>query len=115
MNEIGSYLKRIRNEHHLSLKDVYERCGITDSKLSRMERGEGEPLNPLELKKLAQVYEISIISIYIKAGYLNKSDLSDYQFVFKNAALLSEDEKQSVQTQIDLFTKGRKAGIQNEL
>ncbi len=107
MNNIGNYLKEARNKCHLSLKDVHDRCGVTDSKLSRMERGEGKPLDPAELKKLAQLYGIGVVPIYIMAGYLDESDLSDYQLVFRNADLLDEEEKQSVQTQIDLLTKGR--------
>ena len=50
MSDIGNYLKEVRNKCHLSLKDVHDRCGVTDSKLSRMERGEGKPLDPAELK-----------------------------------------------------------------
>lgn len=107
MNDIGNYLKKARNNCHLSLKDVYDRCGVTDSKLSRMERGEGKPLDAAELRKLAQLYGIGVVPIYIMAGYLDESDLSDYQLVFKNTDLLNEEEKQSIQTQIDLFTKGR--------
>lgn len=107
MSNIGNYLKQSRNNCHLSLKDVHDRCGVTDSKLSRMERGEGKPLEPLELRKLAHLYGIDVISLYIMAGYLDESDLSDYQRVFKNTDLLNEEEKQSIQTQIDLFTKGR--------
>lgn len=107
MNDIGIYLKKARNKCHLSLKDVYDHCGVTDSKLSRMERGEGRPLDPVELRKLARLYNIGIVPLYIMAGYLDESDLSDYQLVFKNADLLNEEEKQSVQTQIELLTKGR--------
>lgn len=107
MNDIGNYLKKARNNCHLSLKDVYDHCGVTDSKLSRMERGEGKPLDAAELRKLAQLYGIGVVPIYIMVGYLDESDLSDYQLVFKNTDLLNEEEKQSIQTQIDLFTKGR--------
>lgn len=107
MSNIGNYLKQSRNNCHLSLKDVHDRCGVTDSKLSRMERGEGKTLEPLELRKLAHLYGIDVIPLYIMAGYLDESDLSDYQRVFKNTDLLNEEEKQSIQTQIDLFTKGR--------
>lgn len=108
MSNIGNYLKQSRNNCHLSLKDVHDRCGVTDSKLSRMERGEGKTLEPLELRKLAHLYGIDVIPLYIMAGYLDESDLSDYQRVFKNTDLLNEEEKQSIQTQIDLFTKGRR-------
>lgn len=107
MCSLGAYLKEMRNKCHLSLKDVQEQCGVTDSKLSRLERGEGKTLAPYELKKLAQLYGIGVVPLYIMAGYLDKSDLSAYQLIFDNADLLNEEERQSIQTQINLFTKGR--------
>lgn len=107
MSDLGTYLKELRNELHLSLKDVQERCGVTDSKLSRLERSEGRDFSPLELKKLAQLYGVNVIPLYIKAGYLDESDLSEYQLLFENANLLNEEEHSSIQTQINLLTKGR--------
>lgn len=107
MDEVGHYLKQIRISCCLSLKEVHDHCGITDSKLSRMERGEGKPLSPSELRKLAKLYEVSVIPLYIMAGYLTESDLVDYQLGFRNASLLNDEEKQSIQTQIYLLTKGR--------
>ena len=99
----------MRNKCRLSLKDVHEQCGVTDSKLSRLERGEGRIPAPHELKKLAQLYGIGVVPLYIMAGYLDESDLSAYQFVFDNADLLNEAERESIQMQINLLTKERKA------
>lgn len=106
--DLGTYLKEKRNECGLSLKDVFERCRVTDSKLSRLERGEGKPLDPIELRKLAQLYNVDAISLYLMAGYLTETDLVEYQRVFQNANLLSNEENQSIQKIIDLFTKDRK-------
>lgn len=108
MSDIGSYLKEQRNRCHLSLKDVHEQTGITDSKLSRLERGEGKFLDPDELKRLAHLYGIDVIPLFIMAGYLVEDDLSKYQLVFQDADLLNEEERENVQTQINLLTKGRK-------
>lgn len=107
MSDLGTYLKELRTKLRLSLKDVQERCGVTDSKLSRLERGEGRDFSPIELKRLAKLYEVSVIPLYIKAGYLDESDLSEYQLIFKNANLLNAEEHSSIQTQINLLTKGR--------
>lgn len=107
MNNLGTYLKEARNKRHLSLKDVQEKCGITDSKLSRLERGEGKLLEPVELKKLAKFYEIGVVPLYIMAGYLDANDISAYQLVFDGADLLNEEERTSIQTQINLLIKGR--------
>ena len=107
MTALGDSLKRRRNELSLSLNDVYNRTGITDSKLSRIERGEGRPLDPTELKKLAELYHVSLVSLYLMAGYLTENDLDDYRFGFDGASLLTQEERESIQTQINLFTKGR--------
>lgn len=108
VNDIGNYLKEARCKCHFSLKQVHSLCGVTDSKLSRMERGESKTYNATELKILAQLYGISVVPLYIMAGFLDANDLSDYQLAFKNADLLNEEEKESIQTQIDLLTKGRR-------
>lgn len=108
MYKIGTYLKDQRNKCGLSLKDVYKQCGVTDSKLSRVEREEGKILTPIELKKLAQLYGIDLIPLYIMAGYLDESDLQNYRLIFKDADLLSDEEKQGIQIQINLLTKGRR-------
>lgn len=107
MSSIGSLLKNQRIEQNLSLKDVYVRCGITDSKLSRIERDEKLP-NPLELNMLAEVYGLNIISLFVAAGYLDSGALADCRLIFKNAHLLSEEERRGIQAQINLLTKGRK-------
>ena len=107
MSSIGVLLKEQRNQHNLSLNDVYKQCGITDSKLSRIERGEKTP-DPDELRKLALTYGLDVVSLFISAGYLDEDDLLNYQFIFQNAHYLNDEERQSIQTQINLLTKGRK-------
>lgn len=107
MNDIGAYLKSQRQKLHLSLSEVHKLCGITDSKLSRFERGEGKAPSPSELKLIASVYGIDVVPLYILAGYLDESDLRAYQLVFHGAELLTIEERQSIQTQIELFVKGR--------
>lgn len=107
MNTVGSLLKNSRMMLHLSLKEVCERCGITDSRLSRIERGEKLP-DPMELNLLAGVYELDIVSLFIAAGYLTADVVSDQRLVFQNAHLLSEDERQAIQNLINLMTEGRR-------
>lgn len=107
MNELGGFLKQQRQKLHLSMSEVHEQTGITDSKLSRIERGEGRPLDPFELKKLAELYHVNLVLLYLMAGYLAENDLTDYRFGFNGAALLTKEEHESIQTQINLLTKGR--------
>lgn len=108
MNTLGAYLKDMRKKSGLSLKEVHAQCGITDSKLSRMERDEGPQLTANELRKLAKLYQIDVVQLFLFAGYLDENDLATYQLVFRDASLLTVEEKQHIQEQIDLFIKGRK-------
>lgn len=109
MAALGEYLKGIRLQQGLSLKDVYKATGISDSKLSRIENGTNvsDPA-PSILQALSKLYNINLIDLYCMAGYLDEEALSSYEQVFQNVGLLTEDERNHIQTQIDLFTKGRK-------
>lgn len=109
MNKLGNYLKKLRIQHGFSLKKVYQATGITDSKLIRIENGaNNSEVSPKDLKALAKLFKINLVDLYLIAGYLDEESLSSYEQVFQNADLLSDDERNNIQEQIDLFTKGRK-------
>ncbi len=104
MSNLGQKLRNYRTSQNLSLKQVTELTGITNSRLSKMERN--EIICPAtDLKKLAKVYRISVISLYIDAGYLSPSDLPEYQSEFKGVSLLDEDEKTHIQNEINFINR----------
>ena len=105
MAEFGEYLRDCRRKKRLSLAKVYECTGITNSRLCRAENGSGGGITPIELKKLADLYCVSVIPMFIMAGYLDKLDLEEYQLGFKNAELLDPEEKKHIQAQIDFLIK----------
>ena len=108
MSELGSLLGRMRNDAKLSLKDVYKATGISDSKLNRIEHGKNTSKpSPDTLRALAKLYDVNLIELYLAAGYLDSDDLLSYERAFQRVDLLTPDEKQSIQTQINLFTKDR--------
>ena len=51
---------------------------------------------------------------YLTCGYLEKSDLDNYQQIFNNADKLTEEEKNQIQQLINLLLKNRK-GENNEI
>ncbi|MCW6662740.1 helix-turn-helix domain-containing protein [Aerococcaceae bacterium NML190073] len=105
MSEFGSYLKTQRDNKGLSLAKVHESTGITNSRLSRAENGADGILNPAEIKKLAALYGVAVVPMYLMAGYLDYSDLEEYRSGFKNTDLLDADEKKHIQDQIDFHIK----------
>lgn len=105
MSVFGDYLKDIRSKKGLSLAKVYELTGITNSRLCRTENGSDEILNPAEIKKLAALYGVAVVPMYLMAGYLDTSDLEEYRSGFKNTDLLDTDEKKHIQDQIDFIIR----------
>lgn len=103
MNELGTYLKHLRNKNNYSMKFVNQQTGVTDSQLSRIERGSTTEVSPSALKKLSSFYGISIIELFKIAGFINDDDLKQYSRVFSYVELLSEEQKLHIQEEIFLF------------
>lgn len=66
--ELGSYLKTIRESLGYSTRDVNKLCNISQSHISLMENGKRRP-SPIVLKKLSSLYFIDCDDLYKKAGY----------------------------------------------
>jgi transcriptional regulator with XRE-family HTH domain len=109
MSVLGDRLKECRKKCGLSLEKVTQITGITDSRLSRMERGQIN-CTPDDLKKLARLYNIQLIPLYVMAGYLTEDDIKEYQLVFRGVSSLNDEEKQLIQSHIDLLNKKGKVG-----
>ena len=105
MQNLGEHLKQLRNDCGLSLYKVYEKTGITDSRLSKAENGAWCNLKLSELRKLAGLYGAPVIPMCMMAGLFNESDIEEYHSSFKNVALLDDEDKQHVQSEIDYILK----------
>lgn len=105
MSAFGDYLKDIRYKKRISLAKVHKLTGITNSRLCKAENGSDGILNPAELKKLAALYGVAVVPMYLMAGYLDMSDLEEYRSGFKNTELLDSDEKKHIQDQIDFIIR----------
>ncbi len=107
MQNLGEHLKQLRSDKGLSLYKVYERTGITDSRLSKAENGAWNNLKLSELKKLADLYGAPVIPMCLMAGLFDASDIEEYHSGFKNVALLDDEDKQHVQSEIDYILRKR--------
>lgn len=105
MQNLGEYLRQLRNDCGLSLYKVYERTGITDSRLSKAENGAWCNLKLSEIRKLADLYEVPVIPMCMMAGLFEESDIEEYHSGLKNVALLDDEDKQHVQSEIDYILK----------
>ncbi len=114
MSKIGIELKRLREKNKLSFKKVSKLTRVSDSTLYRIEQGTQVDPPPKVLKVLSALYKQDIINFYLTCGYLEKSDLKNYQQIFANADKLTSEEKNHIQLLIDLLLKNRK-GDTNEI
>ena len=108
MYNLGDCLKELREKKGLSLYKVYENTGITNSRLSKAENGAWDNLKITELKTLASLYETSVIHLCIKAGLFVYADIEEYTSGFRNIALLDDEDKQHVQSEIDYIVKRKR-------
>jgi len=75
MNELAKYLKELRGK--MSIRHVAENTGISNAYLSQIEGGKRDNPHPDVLKKLAKFYEIRVIKLLEKAGYLDEDITSE--------------------------------------
>ena len=76
MDEFGQYLKTLRQEHSLSLRDVGAKATISSSYLAQIEQGRRRPPGPDILKRLAPVYDVPVRDLLKAAGYLEDTETS---------------------------------------
>ena len=76
MEDFGQYLKTLRQEHNLSLRDVGVKATISSSYLAQIEQGRRRPPGPDILKRLAPVYDVPVRDLLKAAGYLEDTETS---------------------------------------
>jgi len=68
-DNLGSYLKRKREEKRLTLRQIEEKTGIKNAHLSQLENGRITKPLPDLLHKLAKAYQIPYEILHEMAGY----------------------------------------------
>jgi transcriptional regulator with XRE-family HTH domain len=70
-NKFGIFMRKLRKERALTLKQVESAAGVSNAYMSQIERGLRNPPHPDILKRLATVYEVTDRELLIQAGYLD--------------------------------------------
>ena len=71
-NDFGKYIKTLREEKNLSLRQVEIKTGVSNSYLSYLERGLREIPTAEVLKKLSGAYNVSYEDMLKAAGKLDE-------------------------------------------
>ena len=100
--ELGKYLKKLRENNNISLREMEKLTGIGYSYLSMIENGKRK-VTPALLQNLAKIYNSDYIDLYEKAGYI---DLLERE---KMGNLINEVSKipilSTVKSKYDLLAK----------
>ena len=98
-SKFGHYLRELRKQHGLTLREIEERTTISNSYLSQLENGYIDQPSPRNLQRLAEVYGVSYENLMTQAGYLNQreSAASPARAAFNIIDDLSDDEVEEVQ------------------
>ena len=109
---IGTYLRQMRNDRQLSLRDVQQLAKerhlgaeLSSGYLSMLERNEIKEPSPRILHTLATIYEIDYIDLMKRASYIptdvDTSATPAAAVAFRGASQLSQAQKGRVQRMID--------------
>lgn len=109
---IGEYLRRMRNDRQLSLRDVQQLAReqhlgaeLSSGYLSMLERDEIKEPSPRILHTLATIYEIDYIDLMRRASYIppevDTVGTPPSVAAFRGASQLSREQKERVQRMID--------------
>ncbi len=68
--QLGTYLKSIRDNLKMSLREVNKKTGISYTHLNMIENGKRN-VSPALLRNLAELYCLDYLDLYEKAGYID--------------------------------------------
>lgn len=75
MKGLGKYLKTLREESGLSMRDVAKQTSLTPSYISKIETGDTfKSINVDSLIAFSKAYRIPITALLEEAGFLEKED-----------------------------------------
>jgi repressor LexA len=69
--DLGNYLKEKREEKRISIINLTDLTGLFPSDLMKIENGTLNIINPLKLKKIAEVLKLDYKELYKIIGYLD--------------------------------------------
>jgi len=76
MENFGEYIRTLRLEQKLSLREVEQMAGVSNSYLGLIERGQRPAPGAEILKKLAPIYNVPVRDLLGAAGYLKDETIS---------------------------------------
>jgi transcriptional regulator with XRE-family HTH domain len=109
-DSFGALMKALRDEVGFTLRQVEERCKISNGYLSLIENNKVKEPSPRILYALAECYHTDYLDLMRRAGYPvpdRSKDASSPPIVFRGAERLTESERQEIQDLISVKLRRR--------
>jgi transcriptional regulator with XRE-family HTH domain len=97
-HDIGEFIRDLRHNARISLRQLAEQAGVSNPYLSQIERGLRKPSAEV-LQQLAAALRVSTPVMYLRAGLLDRGDGQGVLAAIAGDADLTEPQKQTL-TQI---------------
>ncbi|HEU0239067.1 MAG TPA: helix-turn-helix transcriptional regulator [Micromonosporaceae bacterium] len=97
-HDIGGFIRDLRHNARISLRQLAEQAGVSNPYLSQIERGLRKPSAEV-LQQLAAALRVSTPVMYLRAGLLDRGDGQPVLAAIANDTDLTETQRQTL-TQI---------------
>ncbi|BBX65023.1 transcriptional regulator [Mycobacterium saskatchewanense] len=92
-SDIGSFIRDLRENAQVSVRQLAERSGVSNPYLSQVERGLRKPSADV-LNQIAKALRISAEVLYVRAGILEPSEQSQVRDAIVTDTAITERQKQ---------------------
>ncbi len=92
-SDIGSFIRDLRENAQVSVRQLAERSGVSNPYLSQVERGLRKPSADV-LNQIAKALRVSAEVLYVRAGILEPSDKSQVRDAIITDTAITERQKQ---------------------
>jgi transcriptional regulator with XRE-family HTH domain len=99
-SDIGSFIRDLRENAQVSVRQLAERSGVSNPYLSQVERGLRKPSADV-LNQIAKALRVSAEVLYVRAGILEPSDKSQVRDAIVTDTAITERQKQIL---LDIYT-----------
>lgn len=107
-NDFGQYIRSIRNEREMTIRQLELYSGVSNSYLSQLENGKRGIPSPDIIKKLAKGLRVDYNNLMVKAGYMEESDNNidpEFQKFMDEVKVWYKDEPESKEEKLEMMKK----------
>jgi transcriptional regulator with XRE-family HTH domain len=103
-SDVGSFIRTLRENAQVSVRQLAEKSGVSNPYLSQVERGLRKPSADV-LSQVAKALRVSAEVLYVRAGMLEPSDKSQVRDAIITDTAITEPQKQTLLDMYASFTQ----------